>query len=47
LGFEETPDYDHLRGLMSKVLQKIDVVEDSIYDWMLLDKDKLQRVSIL
>lgn len=44
LGFEETPDYDHLRGLMTKVLQKIDAAEDNIYDWMLLDKDKAPRV---
>lgn len=38
LGFEETPDYDYLRGLMNKVLQKINETDDGVYDWMLVDK---------
>ena len=35
LGFEETPDYDYLRGLMNKVLQKLSETDDGIFDWML------------
>jgi casein kinase 1 len=40
LGFEETPDYDSMRGLMNKVLQKIGDTDDGVYDWMLLEKEK-------
>ena len=37
LGFEDTPDYDFLRGLMNKVLQRNNAADDDVYDWMLLD----------
>lgn len=34
LGFEETPDYDHLRELLTKALRDAGEVEDGEYDWM-------------
>lgn len=40
LGFEETPDYDFLRSLFTKAIEKIGEVEDSVYDWMLLNNGK-------
>lgn len=36
--FEEAPDYDYLRGLFTRVLQKISVNDDLVYDWMLLNE---------
>lgn len=40
LGFEETPDYDFLRELFTKVLKSTGDVEDGVYDWMLLNNGK-------
>ena len=40
LGFEESPDYDFLRELFSKVLKNIGEQDDAIYDWMLLNNGK-------
>ncbi|KIM84315.1 hypothetical protein PILCRDRAFT_68505 [Piloderma croceum F 1598] len=40
LGFEETPDYDFLRELFSKVLKTLGEPEDNIFDWMLLNNGK-------
>ncbi|KAG7089901.1 hypothetical protein E1B28_011534 [Marasmius oreades] len=40
LGFEETPDYDFLRELFSKVLKTLDEPEDGVFDWMLLNGGK-------
>ena len=37
LGFEETPDYDFLRDLFSKVLKNQGEIEDGVFDWMLLN----------
>jgi casein kinase 1 len=37
LGFEETPDYDFLRELFTKVLKTLGEPEDGIFDWMLLN----------
>lgn len=34
LGFEETPDYDYLRDLLTKALRDDGHVEDGEYDWM-------------
>lgn len=34
LGFEETPDYDFLRDLFTKVLVNLNETDDEIYDWM-------------
>ncbi|KAI8461512.1 CK1/CK1/CK1-G protein kinase, partial [Phakopsora pachyrhizi] len=40
LGFEETPDYDFLRELFTKVLKNTGDVEDGVYDWMILNNGK-------
>ncbi|KAH9945369.1 kinase-like protein [Epithele typhae] len=40
LGFEETPDYDFLRELFTKVLKTLGEPEDGIFDWMLLNGGK-------
>lgn len=40
LGFEETPDYDFLRELFTKVLKNAGEPEDGMYDWMLLNNGK-------
>lgn len=40
LGFEETPDYDFLRELFSKVLKTLGEAEDGVFDWMLLNGGK-------
>lgn len=40
LGFEETPDYDFLRELFTKVLKTVGEPEDGIYDWNTLNGGK-------
>ncbi|KAJ7510437.1 kinase-like protein [Mycena galericulata] len=40
LGFEETPDYDFLRELFTKVLKSAGEQEDLVFDWMLLNGGK-------
>ncbi|KAG6915864.1 hypothetical protein DXG01_009571 [Tephrocybe rancida] len=40
LGFEESPDYDFLRELFSKVLKTLGESEDGVFDWMLLNGGK-------
>ncbi|CCJ30940.1 unnamed protein product [Pneumocystis jirovecii] len=40
LGFEDTPDYDYLRGLFTSAIKKIGETEDGQYDWMLLNNGK-------
>jgi casein kinase 1 len=40
LGFEETPDYDFLRELFSKVLKTLGEPDDGVFDWMLLNSGK-------
>ncbi|CAO3594686.1 unnamed protein product [Absidia cylindrospora] len=40
LGFEETPDYDFLRELFTKVVKNLGQVEDDMYDWCLLNNGK-------
>ncbi|KAI8979562.1 kinase-like domain-containing protein [Mycotypha africana] len=40
LGFEETPDYDFLRDLFTKVLKNHGERDDGVYDWMLLNNGK-------
>ncbi|KAJ1964807.1 Palmitoylated plasma membrane-bound casein kinase, partial [Dipsacomyces acuminosporus] len=35
--FEETPDYNYLRGLFDTVLAKLGETNDGVYDWMLLN----------
>ncbi|KAF2722442.1 kinase-like protein [Polychaeton citri CBS 116435] len=40
LGFEDTPDYDHLRDLFTQALKKTGEVEDGVYDWDLLNNGR-------
>ncbi|KAF8600665.1 kinase-like protein [Ceratobasidium sp. AG-I] len=40
LGFEETPDYDFLRELFTKMLKDAGEVDDGVMDWMLLNGGK-------
>ncbi|KAI8334153.1 kinase-like domain-containing protein [Choanephora cucurbitarum] len=40
LGFEETPDYDFLRELFDKVLERQNDHDDNLYDWTLLNEGK-------
>ncbi|KAJ7650725.1 kinase-like protein [Roridomyces roridus] len=40
LGFEETPDYDFLRELFTKVLKSAGEQEDLVFDWMQLNGGK-------
>ncbi|KAH8831337.1 kinase-like protein [Flagelloscypha sp. PMI_526] len=40
LGFEESPDYDFLRELFTKVLKTLNEPEDGVFDWMLLNNGK-------
>jgi len=40
LGFEETPDYDYLRDLLTKALRDLGEVEDGEYDWMKINNGK-------
>ncbi|CAD6569501.1 MAG: casein kinase I [Cyphobasidiales sp. Tagirdzhanova-0007] len=40
LDFEETPDYDFLRELFTRVLKTAGEPEDGMYDWMLLNSGK-------
>ncbi|RXW18729.1 hypothetical protein EST38_g7127 [Candolleomyces aberdarensis] len=37
LGFEETPDYDFLRELFTKVMRSSGDVDDGVFDWNLLN----------
>ncbi|KAJ3417272.1 casein kinase I [Chytridiales sp. JEL 0842] len=44
LNFEQTPDYDYLKGLMNKVLAKEGEVDDGVFDWMIvMDVQKRER----
>ncbi|POY74368.1 hypothetical protein BMF94_2562 [Rhodotorula taiwanensis] len=40
LGFEESPDYDFLRELFSKVLKNRGEVDDGVFDWMQLNNGR-------
>ena len=37
LGFEETPDYEFLRELFTKVMKNNGDIDDQVYDWNLLN----------
>ncbi|KAJ3473365.1 hypothetical protein NLI96_g13035 [Meripilus lineatus] len=39
-GFPETPDYDFLRNLFTRVLKSSGESEDGVFDWMLLNNGK-------
>lgn len=43
LGFEETPDYDFLKGLFSKVLKTIGETDVSAFDWTRLQDNAAQN----
>ncbi|KAF5367102.1 hypothetical protein D9758_003955 [Tetrapyrgos nigripes] len=47
LGFEETPNYDYLRDLFTRVLQDLDEEEDGVYDWMLLNNGQGWEAGII
>lgn len=40
LGFEDTPDYDYLRELLTQALKNSGEVEDGEYDWMKLNNGR-------
>src|SRR5277367_4445842 len=40
LGFEDTPDYDYLRGLFDTILKKEGNTDDGQYDWMYINGGK-------
>jgi hypothetical protein len=40
LGFDETPDYNWLRGLFVQVLGEIGEQDDGIFDWTLINDGK-------
>ncbi|EAU88797.2 CK1/CK1/CK1-G protein kinase [Coprinopsis cinerea okayama7 len=46
LGFEETPDYDFLRELFTKVLKSNGDVEDNVFDWNLLNDGRGWEASL-
>lgn len=46
LGFEETPDYDYMRELFTKILQDSNTPEDGVFDWMLLNAGKGYDVDL-
>ncbi|KAF8911969.1 CK1/CK1/CK1-G protein kinase [Gymnopilus junonius] len=46
LGFEETPDYDFLRELFTKVLRSNGDVDDGVFDWNLLNDGKGWEASV-
>ncbi|CAE6493724.1 unnamed protein product, partial [Rhizoctonia solani] len=43
--FEETPDYDFLRGLFTKMLKDAGEVDDGVMDWMLPNHGKSREGS--
>ncbi|KAF8339918.1 kinase-like domain-containing protein [Cantharellus anzutake] len=45
LGFEETPDYEFLRELFAKVLRAAGEVDDSMFDWKLLNNKQGWQAS--
>ncbi|KZV85096.1 kinase-like protein [Exidia glandulosa HHB12029] len=47
LGFEETPDYDYMRELFTKMLVDQKIEEDGVFDWMLLNAGKGYDVSLV
>lgn len=46
LRFEETPDYDYLRTLFSRVLSKNGYTDDGLYDWVILYEKRRQTMSL-
>ncbi|KAJ3503772.1 hypothetical protein NLJ89_g8286 [Agrocybe chaxingu] len=46
LGFEETPDYDFLRELFTKVMRSNGDIDDGVFDWNLLHDGKGWEASV-
>jgi casein kinase 1 len=46
LGFEETPDYDFLRELFTKVMRSSGDSDDGVFDWNLLNDGKGWEASV-
>ncbi|KAJ7172340.1 CK1/CK1/CK1-G protein kinase [Mycena filopes] len=46
LGFEETPDYDFLRELFTKVMKNNNDLDDGVFDWNLLNGGKGWEASL-
>jgi len=46
LGFEETPDYDFLRELFTKIMKNNNDMDDGIFDWNLLNGGKGWEASM-
>ncbi|KAK0228688.1 kinase-like protein [Armillaria fumosa] len=46
LGFEETPDYEFLRELFSKVIKTNNDIDDGVFDWNLLNGGKGWEASL-
>jgi casein kinase 1 len=44
LGFEDAPDYDYLRGLLTKALRNAGKLEDNEYDWVDLNDGRGQEM---
>lgn len=44
LGFEDTPDYEYLRGLLTEALKSVGEIEDGEYDWMDLNNGRGREV---
>jgi hypothetical protein len=47
LGFDQTPDYDWLRGLFAEALAEMNDKNDGIYDWMLLSNYKVPAIPAI
>lgn len=47
LGFDEQPDYEYLKGLMNKVLSRLNEQDDSMFDWMRLDSKTSSKKVLL
>lgn len=45
LGFEDTPDYEYLRGLLTEALKSAGEIEDGEYDWMDLDNGRGRKFT--
>ncbi|ORY10828.1 kinase-like protein [Rhizoclosmatium globosum] len=47
LKFEETPDYDYLRGLFTNVLVRMGEHDDGVFDWMIaMDSQRRERERV-
>ena len=53
LAFEETPDYNYLRGLMDSILKNLNTEDDGLYDWIYVidnrrkEKEKERRNDLI